>query len=210
VALLAAIDLELVESLAAAADRAGVELERITVADLPEARGFDLRSPNAKAEQVRRTRRSLSRLSWTVAALWILVAIAWVTRIGVEALHLRHELDRVAGARAVLLKGQAVRHRAEDMIATLKSGTSPRHTLQDRAQAILQALPDSAYLSAISLDTLGNGLLTGGARQANDVVAAIDHAHVAVNPRLEGSTSPDPLGGTGWERFAIRLGTAPQ
>ena len=209
-ALLAAIDLELAEALSAAATRAGVGLDRITVADIPEARRFDLRSPEARAEQAGRASQSLARLAWSVATLWALAALCWTARLGLEARHIRSELNRLAGARAVLIKGQAVRHRAEQMIETLESGAAARHQLQDRTQALLAALPDSAYLSGLSLDTLGNGLLTGGARHATDAVAALEHAHAAVNPRQEGSTSPDPLGSANWERFTIRLGSVPR
>lgn len=209
-ALLAALDLGLAESLAAVASRAGLELERLGTADLPEARAFDLRPTEAKARQARTARRSLGQLAGLAALLWVVALVCWLARFEVDRRHTEGELDRLAAARLALLKGKEVEHRAEEMIATLAAGGAKRHRLQDRMQALLAAIPDSAYLTGFSLDTLGNGLLSGGARRATDVLARLEHSSAAINPRQEGSSFPEPESGPRWERFTIRLGAEPR
>ncbi len=209
-ALLAALDLGLAESLAAVASRAGLELEQLAAADLPEGRGFDLRPAGAKANQARTSRRSLARLGGYTALLWVVALMCWLARFEADRNSTEHELERLAVARQALLKGREVEHRAEQMIATLATGGAGRHRLQDRMQALLGAMPDSAYLTGFSLDTLGNGLMSGGARRATDVLARLEHSSAAINPKQEGSSFPDPESGPRWERFTIRLGKVPQ
>jgi hypothetical protein len=103
-----------------------------------------------------------------------------------------------------------VRHRAEALLTTLDAANTARHRLQDQLLAVASALPDSAYLSSVSIDTLGRGLMTGGAHRATEVVAALERAHAAPNPRLEGAVTPDPMSRSRWERFTILLDGGPR
>jgi hypothetical protein len=204
-ALLAAVDLELADALRAGAAEAGVEVARLTVAAEPAAMALDLAPLGARATRRQAQRRSLTRLAAGVAMLWCLAGSLWAARLGLELHRTRIELARLGPARQALLAGQKVRHRAEEMLLTLDAAEAARPRLEERLLAIAAALPDSAYLSGLSMDTLATGLLTGAARRATEVVAALDHAHAGPAPRLEGAVTPD-LGGHHWERFTIRLG----
>lgn len=205
-ALLAALDLELAEALLVGAAEAGVEVDRLTVAMEPSAPALDLAPPGARVTRQAAERRSLNRLTTIVAILWCLTGALWAARLGFELHRTRLELARLAPARQALLTGQAVRHRAESMLLTLDAAQVTRPRLEERLLAIAAAFPDSAYLSGLSLDTLAAGLLTGSARRATDVVAALDRAHAGPSPRLEGAVTPDPSGHH-WEHFTIRLGS---
>jgi hypothetical protein len=209
-ALLAAMDLGLAESLDAVARRAGLELESVAPADLPEAKRFDLRPAQAKAREARTGRGALIRLGAITALLWAIALACWLGRFELALRRTQHELDGLAGARLALLKGKEVEHRAAEMIATLAPGSMDRHRLQDQMQALLASIPDSAYLTSFALDTLGSGLLSGGARRTTDVLARLEHTPEAINPRQGGSSVPDPESGPRWERLTIRLGSPPR
>ena len=205
-ALLAALDLELAEALLAGAAEAGVEVDRLTVATESSVPALDLAPPGARAIRRAAERRSLHRLATIVAILWCLAGALWATRLGFELHRTRLELARLAPARQALLTGRTVRHRAEAMLLTLDAAEAARPRLVERLLAIAATLPDSSYLTGLSLDTLATGLLTGAARRATDVMASLDHAHAGPAPRLEGAVTPDP-GGHHWEHFTIRLGS---
>jgi hypothetical protein len=205
-ALLAAVELDLVDALISAAAEAGLDVAQVTVAAEPAALNLDLVPRSARAARRAASAKSLLRLTGAVLLLWCLVGGLWAARTGIEIRRIRRELVHLAPARQALLAGQTVRHRAESMLLTLDAENAARTRLEERLIAIGASLPDSAFLTGLSLDTLATGLLTGAARRATDVVAALERAHAGQAPRLDGAVTPDPSGGH-WERFTIRLGT---
>jgi hypothetical protein len=207
---MAAIEVELGEAIVEGAAQAGFVVDRCTVADLPGAESLDLLPAAGQYSRRARRRQSLGRLALVVGLVWGLAIGTWTMRVGLEVYRTRSELIRLDGARRALLGGQAVRHRAEALLTTLDAANTARHRLQDQLLAVASALPDSAYLSSVSIDTLGRGLMTGGAHRATEVVAALERAHAAPNPRLEGAVTPDPMSRSRWERFTILLDGGPR
>jgi hypothetical protein len=205
-AVMAAVEVELAEAIVEGAARAGFEVGRCRVAELPGGDALDLLPQPARDQLRRRRRRSLGRMAGITVLAWVVVLAAWTIRFGLEVHRTRSDLIRLDGARQALLAGQAVRHRAEAMLFALDAADPARRRLQDQLLAVASALPDSAYLSSLTVDTSGGGLLTGGAYRATDVVAALERAHAAPNPRLDGAITPDPLTSARWERFTILLG----
>lgn len=205
-ALLAAVELDLVESLISAAAEAGLDIAQLTVAAEPAAFNMDLVPHSTRTARRTASAKSLLRLTGAVLLLWCLVGGLWAARIGIELRRTRRELAHLTPARQALLAGQKVRYRAESMLLTLDAENAGRTRLEERLITIGTSLPDSAFLTGLSLDTLAMGLLTGAARRATDVVAALERAHAGPTPRLDGAVTPDPSGGH-WERFTIRLGT---
>jgi len=203
---MAAIDVDLADALVEGMARAGLAIDQCTIADLPGAESLDLLPPAARQDRDRRRWRSLTRVVSLAALAWAMALGSWAVREAVEVHRTRSELVHLAGARKALLAGQAVRHRAEALLTTLDEAGAGRHRLQDQLLAVAAALPDSSYLVTLALDTLGRGLLTGGAHRATEVVATLERTHAAPNPRLEGAVTPDPLNAARWERFTILTG----
>ncbi len=204
--LMAAIDVDLADALVEGIGRAGLTIDGCTVADLPGAEALDLLPLAARQTRDRRRLRSLSQAAFVAALAWAMAIGSWAVREGAAVHRTRSELTRLAGARKALLTGQAVRHQAEELLISLDEANAGRHRLQDQFLAVASALPDSAYLTTLTLDTLGRGLLTGGAHRATEVVSALERSHAAPNPRLDGAVAPDPFNGARWERFTILTG----
>ncbi|MEO7333277.1 MAG: hypothetical protein ABIZ71_04980, partial [Gemmatimonadales bacterium] len=71
---------------------------------------------------------------------------------------------------------------------------------------VATALPDSAFLTQIRVDSAGVGLVAGAARRPAAVLAALEGKGGVAAPRFEGRTSRDVVSGRPVERFAIGFG----
>src|SRR5206468_6866954 len=86
---------------------------------------------------------------------------------------------------------------------TLNEAATERQVVAARLARITAALPDSSFLTSLTLDASGTGVLTGLARRAADVVARLEARGAVVHPRLDGPVLRETAAGKEWERFTI-------
>jgi hypothetical protein len=141
-----------------------------------------------------------------VALLWLLVGAIAVIRLRVESRRVTAELARLQTPRQALLAARQTMDSARAMLTALDEASAARGQVAGRLAAIAKALPDSAFLTAITLDRGGPGVLAGRARQAPLVAAALGAAPGVGSLQLEAVTVRDTVAGLGWERFSFRLG----
>ena len=75
-----------------------------------------------------------------------------------------------------------------------------------RLAAITRALPDSSFLTSLTLDER-EGTITGLARQAAGVVAALERESAIAAPRLTGPVVQEVNAGKELERFSLSFVT---
>jgi hypothetical protein len=172
--------------------------------------GPEFRSGKAMLIRVRRIRRQIASLTCMALLLWGAAAITLAVRLhrvnsdletGIQ--QLREPASAALAARAALQQAQD----AIDSVAAARSLTSP--AVKALAE-LSEAMPDSAFLTSLdwsaSVGQLGAGTMTGAARHAVAVVAALEHAGF-LRPRLEGAPVGDQSGPEPRERFVIRFGS---
>jgi hypothetical protein len=161
------------------------------------------------AERNRRRRAAWS----STGRLAVLAAALWVATGGIVAYRLHREARRI-DARLTALEApveavRAARAEIASVSAMLEAATSAEHERAStalRLGEIAAALPDSAYLSSLSLEEGGGGTLAGSARRASELLENLERAGAAPGAELEGPVLREPRGGAVWERFTLRFG----
>lgn len=206
VAIAVAIPLPLTQAIARGARAAGFMLERIT----PALDGAAARLQLLPSEE--RVRRESRALLWTrrfgvaAVATWILFG---ATLLFTE-LHDRHRVEarlaELQGPLAALLASEASADSAAAMVAQLDADGRAEGTPVMTLFRIAAAIPDSAFLTQIRIDSAGVGLVAGAARRPATVLASLERDGGLRTPRFTGRTTSDLIGGRPVERFAIGFG----
>lgn len=207
VAELCAMDAPLLEALAEGAEAAGLTLMSVMPA---EADGLSLLPPSTMAARVERLRRSVAW--WSMAALvaWGLVGSAYLIRLTVERRRVERALLRLEAPAAALRTLRKEMRTARDMTEAIAATEQGAHDLTRQLTEVASALPDSAFLTSLTISAGGNGAITGYARRAAEVVASLERAGGTRAPRLEGRLAREALGGREWDRFSIAFGDSPR
>jgi hypothetical protein len=170
--------------------------------------GLTLRPPRVGVARAASARTWMRRLLVVNAILWPLVP-------GAHAILLwRRDRRAVAASVALATKAATVEsvrklnRDAQQQLDVLEEAQARRPRVGEALATLATLLPDSAHIATLSLDANGEGFLTGTARPAAGVVAALERGRWPAPARLEGS--PTPEGPGGWERFSIKLGRADQ
>jgi Tfp pilus assembly protein PilN len=153
---------------------------------------------------------STRRVSFLLAAVWILAGGVLLLRLEVETQRMKRELSGLQESVAAVAGARRKISEAAEMVQALERSRREREALLSRLVRIGSALPDSSYLTSLALDSNGGGAITGAAREAARVVAALDQTEAAPSPRLDGPVIREVSGGRAWERFTVRFGRADQ
>jgi Fimbrial assembly protein (PilN) len=200
----AAIDAEVAEAIVTGARRAGLRLEDILVAG--EKSPLSLLPPAERERRQRREWQGVLRLAVMVSALWLVVAVVAGIRLRIDVSQLDAELARLREPRQALLAARQAMDSAGDMLAALDHAQASRTLVATHLMALVKALPDSTFLTSITLDHTGNGTATGRTQGVGGLVEALEATPGLGAVRLEGATVRDTAPGTRWERFSLRLG----
>jgi hypothetical protein len=198
-----AIETPVLEALAEGARAAGLRLESVVPTD---GTRLSLLPPSTRAAQLFRLRRSATR--WGVAALsaWSVVAASYFGRLTLERRRVEAELTRLEKPAAALVALHAEMRAAREMVGAVDAAEKSGHTLGRRLADVAVAVPDSAFLSSLTISSDGRGVVTGYARQAAEVAASFDRSARIRTPKLEGHQTKEFLFGREWDRFTISLG----
>mgnify|MGYP000031549870 CR=1 FL=1 len=195
-----AIESPWLEALGEGVQHAGLRLERVGVNDSP----LTLLPPDEAMRRARAARRHLRWLGAACVACWLGALALHVGTLMLADRRLAAERTQLERPATALRQARRELSTAAGVVATVQQTAARREAMQLVVARIVKALPDSAYLATITLDSSGNGALTGAARQSSAVVARLDRADQLPAVKLDG----EPMaGGPGdWERFTILLG----
>lgn len=200
---LCAMEASLLEALAEGASAAGLRL----VSVVPfEGEGLSLLPPSTAAAQLDRVRRSFIRWSALAAAVWALVGAASLMRLTITRRKVDQELARLEAPAAALRTLRREMRTAREMTEAIASAERSGHDLTRRFAEVAAALPDSAFLTSLSLTAAGNGTTTGYAPRAAEVAANFERANSLRAPHLEGRIVREAVLGREWDRFSLSFG----
>jgi hypothetical protein len=202
VAQAAAVEEPWIEAIGAGAREAGLELEEVR----PTGDGVAGRlSLLPYAERIRRRRSELlglSRLAAFACTLWALAGVALLARLQRESDRIAAEL---ADLKAPVVAVAAARRKLGDaarMVEAVERSDRERSAILRQLGAIAAALPDSAFLTSVAIQERG-GSMSGLARQATGVVAALERDQAIAAPKLVGSIVGEVVSGREMERFTV-------
>ena len=198
-----AVELPIARALVRGAAEAGLAVAGLT----PEVNGsLSLLPPDERA------RRDVQRLRWTrrlalaAAIAWLVLGASVVGRDLLERRRIAARLEDERGPLAAVLAAEARADSATRMVARLERESVHEGDLVATLFRVAAALPDSAFLTQLRVDSAGVGVVAGAARRPAAVLAALEGGAGLTAPRFEGRTSPDMVSGHPVERFAIGFG----
>lgn len=191
------------DAIAAGARSAGITLTSLVPVDAP---GLSLLPGGVKAERRLAERMAVRRWGAAVVGTWLLLGGLYAARLVLGLRETKRELARLAMPAAVVVAARRELRDAAALIETLDQSAAQRQAVAGRLARIAAALPDSAFLTSLTLDARGAGVLTGLARRAADVVARLDARGAVAHPRLDGPVLRETAAGKEWERFTITFG----
>lgn len=191
------------EAIAAGARAAGIDLDGIAPAG---AADLSLLPGGVRAERGRAERRTVRRWAMAAALAWALLGGLYVTRLVVGLNGTKRELARLQRPAATVSAARRELRDASALIETLNTAAAQRAGVGARLARISNALPDSAFLTSLTLVADGSGVLTGLARRAADVVARLQTRGAVSGARLDGPVLRESAAGKDWERFTIVFG----
>jgi hypothetical protein len=206
VALAVAVEEPWVEAIAEAAHASGVRLASLGPAGLPGGRRFRLLSPGQRKRYRRDQLLALKRLAAAATALWLFAAATAAGRMHAERARLDSEIVRLEAPVAAMGRAGRALDSASRMVRGIATAEADRGRILATLTAISAALPDSAYITALTLDRRGRGELTVVARHSSEVLAAFEQSTELVSPQLEGGVVRETSAGREWERFTVTLG----
>jgi hypothetical protein len=211
VAQAAAVEEPWIEAIAAGARAAGLVLEEIhPTHDGVTLRKLSLVSPAELARRRRMELLALRRLAIVAGLLWMIAAGAFAIRVQ----RAQGQVERRLAALKAPLEAVAAARRelagATRMVETIEETQRNRGRMLLSLAAITRALPDSSYLTSLTLDE-HEGTATGLSRQAAAIVAALEKDATLAGPRLTGPVVREVSDGRELERFSLSFvrGLAP-
>lgn len=201
----AAAEEALVMAVISGIESAGLRLAGVGVAGSAEEARLDLLPPAERLRRAHRHRATTLHLALTTAVLWIAVITATLFNLYRERGVLARERAALARPLAALRKAQEEVEAARDMLAAIQSMSAAQAGFSVRIAAVARALPDSAFLTSLTLEEAGGGSVTGVARRSAQVVAALEADSSIGRARMDGPTVREVVQGRDWERFVIAL-----
>jgi hypothetical protein len=160
-------------------------------------------------ERARREGKDLQWLRrWGVAAVvsWSLLGIGTIGHTLFERRRIDARLAELQRPLAAVLASRAESDSAEAMVRQLAADSAEEGATLTTLLQVAAALPDSAFLTQIRIDSAGVGLVAGAARRPPAVLASLERDGGLRAPRFAGRTTPDMIAGRPVERFAIGFG----
>ena len=199
----AAVPEPLVEAIAAGARMAGLALETVGLADDPSP--FALLPTSERSRRERAVHRRVRRLATATAAAWLAVALVFTARLAWERWAVERELAALHEPLAAVLAARRELHEAESTLNVVAADELRGQSVALLA-AVTRALPDSAVLTSLAWSDANRGVITGAARRAAEVVAALERSNAVPGPQFEGPVVRETFAGQTWERFTIGFG----
>ncbi len=203
----AAVEEPVIQAIAEGARAGGFQLEQVRPAEWPEL-GLSLLMKEERDRRTRNARLSIRRLGIAVALLWLGAVAAGIGSHRVQSRAVEEQLGRLVRSVAAIAEARRQLHLAESSIARLDLEQAMKVRQTRLVLAIAGALPDSAFLTSLDLDSTGSGRITGYAARASEVLARLDGADVVTAPELESRQPRQSIAGREWENFSIRFGAA--
>jgi hypothetical protein len=200
-----AVEEPVVAAIAEGARAGGFYLEDVRPAEWPNPRLSLL--PSAERDRRKRLARlSLRRIGVAVILLWTGAIAVGITSHLRQARSVDRELARLSEPVAALREARRQEQLIRETIATLDVEDSKEGRMADMLGAIAGALPDSAFVTSIAIDSAGVGVIGGYGKRASEVLARLDAAVAVVAPTLDNQGSRQTIAGREWETFSIRFG----
>jgi hypothetical protein len=165
-----------------------------------------LRSVKAQARLQQWERRRCIRLAVGCGLVWLAAGAVSVLRQQLDLRWLRQEQVHLAPAAAAVLEARQRLHEAMTSVSAIRDHESHRTAVLASLTAVLDALPDTAYLRGFQWNADGSGSVNGAGPDAAEVLAHLEAISMLQRPQLQGPAERDPQAGTGQERFDIRFG----
>ncbi len=203
---LVAIEEPVITAIVAGVRAAGLTLERVAPAGLSPA--LSLLPPDERDRRRRERRLSLRRLGAAALGMWILVAGLSAASAVRQTKAAERELALLAEPVAALARVKRETARADAVAGQLAADAARRGELSVLLAGITAALPDSAFLTSLTVPERHRGYLGGYARRTSEVVARLERSGLVREPRIDGSLGREVIAGIEWERFNITFGEA--
>jgi hypothetical protein len=200
----AAVEEPIVAAIGAGVRAAGFRLAAIAPSSHPGR--LSLEMPEERVRRQREARLSLRRLAFAVALLWLLAVCATVFNVLRQRRAIDRELADLAKPVAALAAVKREMAIAKSMIVAINRDARRQHGTLGLIASITAALPDSAFLTSLTIEDGDRGFLGGYSRRASEVLARLESAGVLATPRLDGQLGREIIGGVEWERFSITFG----
>jgi hypothetical protein len=203
----AAVEEPLVAAIAEGARAGGFQLEDVRPAEWPNPR-LSLLPVAERDGRKRLARLSLRRIALAVILLWsgaIAIGIASHLR---QARTVDRELAQLSRPVAALGEARRQEQLVRETIAALDVAAAGSNRIVGVLASIAGALPDSAFITSLSIDSAGVGVIAGYAKRGSEVLARLDAAGSVVAPMLDNRGSRQAVGGRDWETFSIRFGAS--
>lgn len=200
----AAVEEPLLIAIVAGATQAGLVVESISAAGMSPQ--LQLLPSGERAARLRARRRAIARLTIAAGAMWLVAAALFGVRVLVERRGIDAELAAADAPLAALRDVRREMRTAESMVLALTEARRSRGRALATLARVQAAIPDSAVLTSYTWRADGSGIVAGAGRRAADVLAAVEHGHALVNPRMEGAIVRELIAGREWERFTILFG----
>lgn len=205
-ALTVALASEIATALLAGAREAGLLVTGIAPADLPPRATLSLLPPDEMARRLARRWVWTRRLAAAAVVAWIALGVLVVGGDLLERQRIAARLMELREPLAAVLAAEASGDSAAQMVRRLDLETAADGEIAATLFRIAVALPDSAFLTQVRIDSLGVGIVSGAARRPAAVLAALEGKARVDAPRFRGRTSREVIGGRQVERFTIGFG----
>lgn len=149
--------------------------------------------------------RTWRRVGAIAAVLVLVVAGVHVAALAWSVRQLRGHLAAVAprATRALSIRGDL--NNLTAAVHMLESWRSSPARILPMLTGLARSLPDSSFLTRVTVDSHGTVLVAGFAKEGAAVSAAIEHVPGAGRPTLDGALAKEDVGGARWDRFGVRF-----
>jgi len=167
---------------------------------------LELLPERERAEQRRRRLRSLALHAAVVALAWLATAGWYVASLRTERQRLDRELAALRPATTALASLDRESRLAARMLQAVEVSRADYLRLLAQLHAVILALPDSAYLTTVSLSARGPGSVTGMARRPTEGLSAFRAQAGLADARLKTAGPHIPTPQAPWGEFTIQFG----
>lgn len=203
-----AVELALAEAIVEGTRRAGLSLADI-VPDGTE-NTLSLLPPSERAGRRRAAWQGIAKLGAIAAMLWLGVGVFLWARLQVESRWLDRETARLNEPRKALVAARLAMDSASEMVIAIDKANRQRVEVAAALQALVRGLPDSTYLTELTIEQGESIKASGRSRSTSSLIASLQAEPGLGATRLEGATVRDSLGGQEWERFGLTIAPGPK
>ena len=204
-AIAAAVEESWITAIEASLTECGCDQAHVTPAEQPD---LMLRSAKALARRAQSEHRLSRRLVAACGLIWLVAAGVLVLRQELDLRWLREEQARMAAPATAVSQARRRLHDAMRSVSAIREHGDHRAAALSSLVAVLNALPDTAYLQAFQWTSDGRGSVSGAGPDAADVLAQLEQRAMLPEPRMQGVAAADVADGVRREHFTIRFGEA--